>query len=117
VNLAAWEALPALFKTAFEMAANEQILLMLARCDARNLDALHRVVSGGRHLRIFPCPGLEAAHKASSETFEEIAARDKDFRTLYGPWKRFLESSKPWFRAAEFSLDGFRLGRDVPAGP
>jgi hypothetical protein len=28
VNLAAWEALPALFKTAFEMAANEQILLV-----------------------------------------------------------------------------------------
>jgi TRAP-type mannitol/chloroaromatic compound transport system substrate-binding protein len=117
VNLAAWEALPAPFKTAFEMAVNEQMLLMLARYDAHNPDALRRLVAGGSQLRIFPRPVLEAAYKASFETFEEIAARDEDFRTLYGPWKRFLESSNPWFRVAEFSLDGFRLGRDVPAAP
>lgn len=115
VSLPAWEALPAHFKLAFEMAANEQYLLMLARYDARNPDAMRRLLAGGTQLRIFPRPVLEAAYRVSFETFEEIAAQNEDFRTLYVPWKRFLESSNPWFRVAEASLDGFRFSRDVPA--
>ncbi|WP_424135531.1 TRAP transporter substrate-binding protein [Roseomonas chloroacetimidivorans] len=117
VNLAAWEALPASFKLAFEMAATEQTLLMLARYDARNPDALRRLLGAGTQLRIFPRPILEAAYKASFETFEEIAGQNEDFRTIYRPWKRFLESSNPWFRVAEASLDGFRLSHDIPSSP
>jgi len=116
VSLPAWEALPASFKLAFEMAANEQNLLMLARYDARNPDALRRLVGSGTQLRIFPRPLMEAAYKVSFETFEEIAAQNEDFRTLYEPWKRFLESSNPWFRVAEANLDAFRFSREVPAG-
>lgn len=115
VNLAAWDALPAPFKSAFETACNEQVLMMLAKYDARNPDALRRMLAQGTQLRFFSRPILEACYKASFETFEELAKKDADFGTIYGPWKRFLESSNPWFRVAEQSLDAFRFSRDVPA--
>src|ERR1700755_1628826 len=46
VNANAWAALPAQFKTAFEAAANEQNLLMQAKYDARNPEALKRLIAG-----------------------------------------------------------------------
>jgi TRAP-type mannitol/chloroaromatic compound transport system substrate-binding protein len=115
VNLAAWETPPALCKTAFEMAANEQILLMLARYDARSWMRCAGWSPAAASSALSP-PGVGGGPQGLLRNLRGDR-RAEDFRTLYGPWKRFLESSNPWFRVAEFSLDGFRLGRDVPAAP
>ncbi|MGY3617901.1 TRAP transporter substrate-binding protein [Bradyrhizobium sp. USDA 10063] len=115
VSLPAWEALPEPFRVAFETACNEQMMFMIAKYDARNPDALRRMIGEGTQLRLFPRAVLDACYKASFETFEEIAAKDADFKTIYDPWKRFLESSNPWFRVAEQSLDAYRLTHDIPA--
>ncbi len=92
VSLPAWNALPEHFKIAFETACNEQMMMMLAKYDARNPDALRRMIGEGTQLRLFPRPVLDACYKASFETFDELSAKDADFRTIYGPWKRFLEA-------------------------
>lgn len=107
-NATAWDALPPLFKIAFETAANEQNLLMQAKYDARNPEALRRLVAGGTELRAFPQPVLEACHKASLETFDDIASKNADFKMVYEHWKAFMNQSNSWFRVAEYRLDAFR---------
>jgi TRAP-type mannitol/chloroaromatic compound transport system substrate-binding protein len=114
VGVAAWEALPQHFKNAWEAACNEQQLLMLARYDVKNPDALKRMVAAGVQLRPFPRSVMEAAYKASFETFDELAQQHEDFRNLYGLWRPFLESSNSWFRVAELNLDAFRFSAPVP---
>ncbi len=114
-SVPAWDALPDPFKAAFTAACNEQTMLMLARYDVANPPALRRMVAQGVQLRPFPRPVMEAAYRASFETFDEIVAQDEDFRGLYGPWKAFLENSNSWMRVAEFNLDAFRFSNALPA--
>jgi TRAP-type mannitol/chloroaromatic compound transport system substrate-binding protein len=110
VNATAWEPLPAEFKAAFEAAANEQNLLMQAKYDARNPEALKRLLAGGTELRAFPQPVLEACYKATVETFDELAAKNSDFKKVYEHWKAFMNQSNQWFRVTEYRLDAFRFG-------
>jgi TRAP-type mannitol/chloroaromatic compound transport system substrate-binding protein len=110
VNAKAWNALPQQFKDAFEVAANEQLLLMNAKYDARNPEALKRLLAGGTELRAFPQPVMEACHKATVETFNELAAKSENFRRVYEHWKAFMNNSNSWFRVAEYRLDAFRYG-------
>jgi TRAP-type mannitol/chloroaromatic compound transport system substrate-binding protein len=110
VNAKAWDALPPLFKDAFETAANEQNLLMNAKYDARNPEALNRLLSGGTELRAFPQPVLDACYKASLEAFNEMAGKSEDFRRVYDHWKTFMNASNSWFRVAEYRLDAYRYG-------
>ena len=110
VNAKAWEALSPSFKAAFETAANEQHLLMQARYDAANPPALRRLIAGGTELRAFSQPVLEACHKATVETFDELSAKNADFKKVYEHWKAFMNLSNQWFRVAEYRLDAFRYG-------
>jgi TRAP-type mannitol/chloroaromatic compound transport system substrate-binding protein len=108
VNLKQWEALPELYKAALETAANEQTLLMMAKYDARNPEALRRLVAAGVQLRQFPRPVMDACYKATFETYEELAAKNADFKLIYESWQKFLADSNLWFRVAENTLDNYR---------
>jgi TRAP-type mannitol/chloroaromatic compound transport system substrate-binding protein len=110
VSAKAWDALPQQFKDAFEAAANEQNLLMNAKYDAKNPEALKRLLAGGTELRAFPQPVMEACYAASVDTFNELAAKGENFRRVYEHWKAFMNASNAWFRVAEYRLDAFRFG-------
>ena len=109
VNASAWAELPAQFKAAFEAAANEQHLLMPAKYDAKNPDALKRLIAGGTELRAFPQPVIESCYKASLETFTELSAKSADFKRVYDHWKAFMNPSNQWFQVAEARLDAIRF--------
>jgi TRAP-type mannitol/chloroaromatic compound transport system substrate-binding protein len=108
VNTQAWSALPNSFKAAYETAANEQNLLMVAKYDAKNPDALRRLVGQGAELRAFPRPVLEACYNATTATLDETAASNPDFAKIYEHWKKFRDDSNLWFRVAENTLDNTR---------
>lgn len=108
VNSRAWEALPPAFKAAFETACAEQNILMSAKYDAKNPEALRRLVGQGVQLRAFPRPVMEASYKATWDTFDELAASNADFKRIFENWKKFLDDSNLWFRIAENTLDNFR---------
>ena len=117
VNAKAWDALPPLFKAAFEVASNEQNVLMMAKYDAGNPQALRRLVRAGAQVKAFSRPMMEACYKASQETFEEIAAKNEDFRRLLQSWRAFADDSNLWFRVAELNLDAFRFAPARAPGP
>jgi TRAP-type mannitol/chloroaromatic compound transport system substrate-binding protein len=108
VNKRHHEALPQWYRDALDAACNEQNCLMIAKYDAKNPEGLRKIVAAGVQVRQFPRPVLDACYKASFETFEELSAKNEDFKKIYEPWRKFLAESNFWFRIAEGTLDSYR---------
>lgn len=79
VNEKAWAALPAEFKTIFEVACNEQTLAMLAHYDATKP---RRAETAGSRRRqaLFLRDVMDAAYKASQELWKELSASNPTSR-------------------------------------
>ncbi len=107
VNAKAWEALPPAYKAAFECAANEQTMKMLAKYDARNPEALKKLLGQGVKLRYFPKDVMQASYKASMELFEELSEKNPDFKAIYPQWKAFQKDQAAWFSIADNYLDSY----------
>jgi TRAP-type mannitol/chloroaromatic compound transport system substrate-binding protein len=107
VNLKKWAELPKAYQSAFEAGCAEANVRSLARYDAGNPAALRRLVASGTQLRAFPRPVLEAAHKATFELYDELAAKSAHFKRIYEGWMKFRADQFLWFRVAEMGYDNF----------
>jgi TRAP-type mannitol/chloroaromatic compound transport system substrate-binding protein len=107
VNLKKWQALPEAYQVAFETAAAEANITMLAEYDARNPLALMRLVKQGVKLHPFPQDVMVAARKAAFEMYEAEAAKNPDFKRIYTEWKKFRDGSQQWMKLAEASYANF----------
>ena len=107
VNLKEWAALPKPYRSIFESACAEANVHMLASYDAKNPEALKKLVGGGAQLRQFSKPIMEAAQKAAFEIFDEAAAKSPHFKRIYAQWLKFRSDQFLWFRVAEMSYDNF----------
>lgn len=115
VNLKHWQALPAAYREALEVACAEANVQMTAKYDANNTAALRRLVAGGAQLRAFPRPVLEACHKAAHALYAELAATHADFAKIHTEWSRFRDEQYLWFRVAENSFENFVYSVKAPA--
>jgi TRAP-type mannitol/chloroaromatic compound transport system substrate-binding protein len=107
VNLKKWAELPKAYQSALESACAESSVHMLARYDAKNPEALRRLVAGGTQLRAFPRPVMEASLKAANELYGELEQKSAHFKRIYPGWSRFRDEQFLWFRVAEGSYDSF----------
>jgi TRAP-type mannitol/chloroaromatic compound transport system substrate-binding protein len=118
VNAKQWASLPKPYQEALEVACAEANVSMLARYDAKNTEALRKLVSAGAQLRAFPQPVMEACYKVAQEIYAELGAKNADFRKIYEPWSRFRDEQYLWFRVAENTFDNFvySVKKPVAAG-
>ncbi len=107
VNADAWKALPKAYQAAFQCAAAEQTLKMLADYDSRNPVALKKLIGEGAKLGYFPRDVMTAAFKAAELTMEELAAKSESFKAIYPKWKAFRVLEASWFKVADGPLDNF----------
>src|SRR3989338_5455577 len=107
VNAKKWQELPPPYRAAFETAAAEANVHMLAEYDAKNPPALMRLVQQGVRLRPFPQEIMVAARKAAFELYDEEAARNPAFKRIYPEWKKFRDTSNQWFKVAEAAYANF----------
>lgn len=107
VNSKAWDALPADYKAIVTAAASHAHVVMLARYDARNPDALKRLVGGGAQLRPMPRPVMETAFKIGQEIYAELSAKNANWKRIYDDWSKFRSDQVLWFRVAEREFDNF----------
>ena len=107
VNQKAYDALPAEFKAALEVACAEATLDMISKYDAVNPPALRRLVGAGTQLRPFPREVMEACLKAANETYAENSAKNLKFRKVYEAWSKWRDEQLLWFRVAESQFDNF----------
>src|SRR5262245_57450846 len=80
VNLEKWNALPKPYRAALARACDAVSLGMLAKYDAINPPALRRLMAAGAVVRQFPQPVLEVCHRATTEHFAEVGAKDAKFK-------------------------------------
>ena len=115
VNLAKWNELPKHYQEVLEAACGEQNARMVAKYDAKNPEALKRLVAGGAQLRPFPPAVMDACQKAALQLYEELSAKSPEFKKIYEPWKKFRDDQYLWWRVAENTFDNFS-GRTSAAG-
>ena len=83
---------------------------MLAKYDARNPEALRRLIAEGAKIQRMPKEVMDAAFKASREVFAEFEAKSEDFRRLNAQYQKFLRDEYAWFRLSELSYDQYMAG-------
>ncbi|MGQ9735384.1 MAG: TRAP transporter substrate-binding protein [Thermaceae bacterium] len=107
VNLKEWQKLPKEYQQAFEAAAAEANLGMLAKYDQVNPPALQRLLRAGVRLRKWPNEIMQAAQKTAFALYEEEASKDATYRKVYAAWKKFREEEYRWFSVAELGYAQF----------
>ncbi|RIH86058.1 TRAP transporter substrate-binding protein [Calidithermus roseus] len=107
VNVNEWKKLPKDYQLAFEAAAAEANVHMMAKYDAQNPPALQRLLKNGVKLRKFSNEILKAAQKAAFEIYEEEAAKNASFKKIYTPWKKFRDESYRVMAVHELGYEQF----------
>lgn len=105
VNIGEWNKLPKHYQAAFEIAAAEANLSMLAAYDARNPPALLRLLQQGVKLHPFPADVMAEAQKQAFQLYDEEAAKNPAFKKIYGSWLAFRKQQHAWFNLAERAME------------
>lgn len=109
MNTEKWEALPANYKSVVRTAAALANVDMQAKYDALNPAALKRLVGAGTRLSAFPQEVLDASLKASTEVYNETAAKSADFKKVYDAYRAFRNDQYLWFQLSEYTFDNFMI--------
>jgi TRAP-type mannitol/chloroaromatic compound transport system substrate-binding protein len=107
INLNEWNKLPPQYQDVLKTAAYESNATMLARYDARNNEALQRLLESGTQVRPYSQEILTAAAKASFALYDEFAAKDADFKAVYEQWKQFRDRIYAWHKLNEGGFTNF----------
>ena len=107
INNKAFEALSPENKAIVEAAAAQAHSDMQAKYDARNPTALKQLVAAGVKLRPFPKDVMEAAFKESMGLYDEISAKNENWRKIYADYSKFRTDQNLWFRFTEATFDKF----------
>lgn len=107
INNKAFDALSPEYKAIVEAAASQAHVVMQAKYDAFNPNALKQLVGAGTKLRPFPPDVMNAAFKASMGLYEEISAKNENWKKIYADYSKFRADQNLWFRFAEASFDKF----------
>ncbi|MDB5557654.1 MAG: transporter substrate-binding protein, partial [Enterovirga sp.] len=109
INKGKWEELPKLYKQIMTTAAIQAGMEMTAKYDARNPAALRRLVAQGAQLRPFSQEIMDAAYKATNEIYDEISAKNPDFKKMYEHMRAFRNEEYLWWQIAEYSFDSYMI--------
>ena len=97
INLDEWKKLPEEYQAAVEAAAVEANMGMMARYDAKNVDALKVIQEESDvELRAFSTEVLDAAREASFALYDETIQADSDFAAIFPSWNKFREEIQAW---------------------
>jgi TRAP-type mannitol/chloroaromatic compound transport system substrate-binding protein len=109
VNKGKWDELPKTYQAILENAGQTANTVMQARYDARNPEALKKLVAAGAQLRPFPIEVLNAAYTAAMELYAETSAKNADFKKLYESQLPFRNDDYLWWQVAEYTFDGYMI--------
>ncbi len=107
INDKAFNALSAENKAIVEAAAAMAHTDMQAKYDARNPAALKQLVGSGTKLREFPKDVMAAAFKESMAFYEELNAKNANWKKVYTDYAKFRGDSNLWFQFTEAKFDSF----------
>jgi TRAP-type mannitol/chloroaromatic compound transport system substrate-binding protein len=104
-NQAKFAELPPLYKKAVEIAAQAATLDMLAHYDAKNPEALLRLIAGGTTVSVFPNDVLMKIHEEAEGFYRGLVASNADFATMFNHQREFMRRSNMYQQVADFQYD------------
>ena len=107
VNKKEWDKLPKEYQEAFQAAAYEANVTMLAEYDHKNPTALSRLLSQGVKLQKYPDAVLEAAYKAAMDLYTEESAKNPAFKKVWTEYDKYRRTQNAWFSVADTTMDRF----------
>src|SRR5437762_747356 len=107
INLAKWNELPKAYQALVAAAAGYANVEMQARYDARNPQAIKRLIAAGTQLRAYSPSIMEACLKASNEVNAETSAVNEDYKKVWDSIAAFRNDEYLWWQIAEYSYDTF----------
>ncbi|TFZ00331.1 TRAP transporter substrate-binding protein [Ramlibacter humi] len=107
VNQKAYDALNAEQKAIVESASAQAHVEMQARYDARNPVALKQLVGAGAKLRPFPADLMAVAFRESMKLYDELSAKNENWKKVYADFTKFRADQNLWFRFTEAGFDRF----------
>src|SRR5262252_539529 len=89
VNKAAWAALPPRYQAVLRYAGTYAMTEMLASYDAKNAEAIGRLVGSGTQLSVLPEDVVKALRGALEAVLDEEAAGNEQFKRVLASWRKF----------------------------
>jgi TRAP-type mannitol/chloroaromatic compound transport system substrate-binding protein len=109
INTDKWNALPKAYQALLTVAAGYTNMDVQAKYDARNPQALKRLVAAGAQLRPFSQTIMEACLKASNEVNAETSATNADFKKILESQMEFRDDENLWWQVAEYTYESFMI--------
>ncbi len=107
INDKAFAALSPENKAIVEAAASYAHVEMQAKYDARNPKALKELVGSKVKVLPFPKDVLDLAFKESMALYDEISAKNPNWKKVYDDYAAFRKDQNLWFRFTEARFDSF----------
>jgi TRAP-type mannitol/chloroaromatic compound transport system substrate-binding protein len=101
ISKQAWASLPPRYQSVLRYACNYSMTEMLASYDAKNAEAIARVVAGGAQLSILPDEIIKALRGALEQVLDEEAAGNEQFKKVLADWRSFRANQHRWFSIAD----------------
>jgi TRAP-type mannitol/chloroaromatic compound transport system substrate-binding protein len=108
-NTEKWAELPPLYKKAVEVSAQATTTTMLAHYDAKNPEALLRLVGAGTTVSVFSHEIIEAIYAAAQEHYAGLIASNEPFAKIYNSQKEFRDRNYLYHQVADFQYDATML--------
>ena len=109
INTEKWNSLPKAYQALITAASGYVNMDVQAKYDARNPQALKRLIAAGAQLRPFSQEIMEAALKASNEVNAETSAVNADFKKIWESQRAFRDEENLWWQVAEYSFLTFMI--------
>jgi TRAP-type mannitol/chloroaromatic compound transport system substrate-binding protein len=107
INQKAYDALSAENKAIVEAASAYAHVETQAKYDVKNPTALKQLVGAGAKLRPFPADVMAEAFKQSMQLYEELNAKNENWKKVYTDYAKFRSDQNLWFRFTEMGFDRF----------
>ena len=96
-----WASLPPRYQAALRYAGNYAMTEMLASYDAKNAQAIARLVASGTQLSVLPEDVIKALRGALETVLDEEAASNEQFKKILANWRQFRADQHRWFSIAD----------------
>jgi TRAP-type mannitol/chloroaromatic compound transport system substrate-binding protein len=110
INSKAWDGLSSEYKAIITSAAAYAHIDMQTRYDAGNSQALKTLVANGAKLFAFPRDMMDAAFKESMALYDELSAKNPNWKKVYADYAAFRKEQNRWFRFSEATFDRYMQG-------
>jgi TRAP-type mannitol/chloroaromatic compound transport system substrate-binding protein len=107
INDKAYNSLSPENKAIIECAAAYAHIECQAKYDARNPIALKQLVASKTKVLPFPKDLMDAAFKESMTLYEELSAKNPNWKKVYADYSAFRRDQNLWFRFSEATFDRY----------